>query len=830
MRDETAPQKGEEPLPEKREMVPDPFAGSLDDYIDRYECAQARDGAAELTEFLPNPADPLYLSVLRELVRVDLEYGWQRGRPTPLDDYRRRFPELFRDQASVQEITFEEFRLQKRAGKVNTYSQYLLHASRDAPNNGSEKVSGPFSGTPEKGPDTFSLPCPGTDVLGFHILAELGSGALGKVYLARQGDLANRFVVLKFSTEQFAESQTLAQLQHTHIVPIYSVHRSGPYQIVCMPYLGTTTLADVLEGLRGGLTPPESGQALTDALVAHRERLGVAPATSAPAVLERLQRQSYVDAVLGLAADLADGLAHAHERGILHRDLKPANILLTDDGRPMLLDFNLSEDIKLRDRAPAARLGGTLPYLAPEHLEAFQPDKGTQLFSHLPVPGVAGQARLPVLRQAGDSHLAAASPFRAVDARSDLYSLGLIVYELLACRLPYPVHQGPLQEVLTRMIAERRQPPPPLTYFNRAVTPAIAAIVERCLATEPPQRYQHATQLAAELRRQLAPPDDHAPEPVPGDGYGARGRRPRPILVCVLAAVTVAAFLALGALCMSVNAHLAELRAAEKYRQFQHTAGDAQFLLLAQGTVAPGQSDEAESLTRKAVDHYAVLEDPDWRQQREVTHLPPADHEQLREEVGELLLLWARLTLEKRPADGDSAAAALRLNRLAEACYAPGPAPQALWLQRADIVRRSGGLAEGDRLTIPADPAPAADGRALGLQAGQLTLQGRWDPARDLLRRAVRLDPGRFRLWAQLALCEEALGREAEAIACYDTCAALQPGFAPLYFRRGNLHLRRQEYALAVADLDQALRLRPNWAEAEVRQAQARACLLAGKP
>ena len=68
---------------------------------------------------------------------------------------------------------------------------------------------------------------------------------------------------------------------------------------------------------------------------------------------------SYVDAVLWLGARLADGLAHAHERGILHRDLKPANVLLTDDGQPMLLDFNLSEDTKLRSgaarRSSAAR-------------------------------------------------------------------------------------------------------------------------------------------------------------------------------------------------------------------------------------------------------------------------------------------------------------------------------------------------------------------------------------------------------------------------------------------------------------------------------------------
>src|SRR5689334_22889286 len=78
----------------------------LDDFIEAFEQAQARPDGADLADFLPPPGHPLHLEVLRELVRVDLEYGWTRGRPTPLEDYRRRFPALFQDPGAVRAIAF----------------------------------------------------------------------------------------------------------------------------------------------------------------------------------------------------------------------------------------------------------------------------------------------------------------------------------------------------------------------------------------------------------------------------------------------------------------------------------------------------------------------------------------------------------------------------------------------------------------------------------------------------------------------------------------------------------------------------------------------------
>src|SRR5437879_4238043 len=90
-------------------------AHNLDDYIEAYELAQAGDGHAELADFLPEPTNPLYRSVLCELIRVDLEYSWKRGTPKTLADYLQLFPQLNDDSAALQGIAFEEGRLRQQA-------------------------------------------------------------------------------------------------------------------------------------------------------------------------------------------------------------------------------------------------------------------------------------------------------------------------------------------------------------------------------------------------------------------------------------------------------------------------------------------------------------------------------------------------------------------------------------------------------------------------------------------------------------------------------------------------------------------------------------------
>ena len=169
---------------------------------------------------------------------------------------------------------------------------------------------------------------------------------------------------------------------------------------------------------------------------------------------------------LDLIARVCDAVGHAHQRGVIHRDLKPANILVDETGQPRVLDFGVARATDADDRPTTlqtdmGQLLGTLPYMSPEQ---------------------AG----------GDPD--------AIDTRSDIYSLGVVAYELLAGRLPYKVDRAAVPEAV-RVI--QQDEPTPLSTIDRSLRGDVETIVLKALEKDRARRYDSAEAFAADIRRYL---------------------------------------------------------------------------------------------------------------------------------------------------------------------------------------------------------------------------------------------------------------------------------------------------------------------------------------
>jgi len=162
-------------------------------YVEGFEAARAADPHADFIPFLPPAAHPLYVPVLEELVRIDLEQHWLRGEPRWLEDYLRQFPQLLDASASVRTLAFEEFRLRRRAGQSPTADEYKqrfgIDPGRGIRDDRLDLVPGPR--TPPPRTDRFAqvmaaLPHVGDQFLDYRLWAELGAGSFGRAFLAER--------------------------------------------------------------------------------------------------------------------------------------------------------------------------------------------------------------------------------------------------------------------------------------------------------------------------------------------------------------------------------------------------------------------------------------------------------------------------------------------------------------------------------------------------------------------------------------------------------------------------------------------------------------------
>jgi serine/threonine protein kinase/lipopolysaccharide biosynthesis regulator YciM len=260
----------------------------------------------------------------------------------------------------------------------------------------------------------------------YRIDAQIGAGGMGVVYRAQDTEL-HRPVALKLLAKEsssgaaarerlLTEARAASALNHPNIATIYEVSQAEGLCFLAM---------EIVEG-----------RPLNESI----------PAEGLP-----------VEQLLRIATQIADAVAHAHERGVIHRDLKTANVMLTPEGRVKVLDFGLAErlgadqlnEVTRSQQLPENRaIAGTLLYMAPE------------LFRGQPA-----------------------------DERSDIWSLGVLLYEMAAGKMPFSGATG--YELTAAILRETPAPLPP------KISAGLRGVIDRCLAKEPAQRYQRAGELRA---------------------------------------------------------------------------------------------------------------------------------------------------------------------------------------------------------------------------------------------------------------------------------------------------------------------------------------------
>ncbi len=402
--------------------------------------------------------------------------SWRNGDEPSASDFFANHPGLSGRKSLVLDLAYEEYCLRTEAGETiapstfcDRFPSYRRSLRRLLDVHSCMEQDPKLANSLE----AIKWPEPDSCFLDFDLIEEIGRGAFARVFLATEPALGNRHVVVKVARGGGGEAETLGRLDHRNIVPIYSIRRDEESCLtaICMPYLGGATLDDVLDGAF------TSAKAASKANVIPAVARRLATMRDIPAAHSEADRQltrgDYVGGVVHLVAQLADALDHAHRRGVFHMDLKPSNVLVTPAGRPMLLDFNLSHD-QQRD---VSRLGGTLPYMSPEQLAAT-------------VFGSRSDAERSRPRR-----------------QWDIFSLGVILYELLVGRTPFgdrlPGEAN--EQAAERILALQRDGCPPIRSRNAAVPARLAHLVDECLQIEWNQRPASAGQLAARLRTYLIP-------------------------------------------------------------------------------------------------------------------------------------------------------------------------------------------------------------------------------------------------------------------------------------------------------------------------------------
>ncbi len=311
----------------------------------------------------------------------------------------------------------------------------------------------------------------------FEIIEELGRGGMGVVYRARQISL-DRVVALKLlsadlvsgerSISRFMrEARAAARLHHTNIVPIYAQGREDRYVYYAMELIEGPSLDEILREQRRqadgkvrtaeSAPPPELHRCSGAHSGTTRSVLRSASTIVLGSMIRGGRPTRDFKRVARLVAGVAEGLHHAHEQGVIHRDIKPQNLLLGPDEQLHITDFGLARVLDEPGLTRSTEIVGTPAYMAPEQITG---------------------------------------PAAAIDRRTDVYALGVTLYEMLTLRRPFQADT--YDQTICRIL--RREPAPPRK-IDPHVPPDLETICLRAIEKEPERRFATAAELARDLRR-----------------------------------------------------------------------------------------------------------------------------------------------------------------------------------------------------------------------------------------------------------------------------------------------------------------------------------------
>lgn len=453
------------------------LAVRIEEFVNSWESATMF--PPDMAEHLANVPQEERRLTLIELIKVDLEYRWNRDFPKKTcEDYLADYAELKQDLPI--ELLYEEFHVRRQAGEAPED----LKIMERFPDQAGELRH--LLGTAQSQQETTLIHRTakkklqfqaGERIDDFDLLKNLGEGAFGMVFLAWQRSM-QRQVALKVTADRGSEPQTLAQLDHENIIRVYD-QRSLPdegLRLMYMQYASGGTIKSVIDHVRGRNPSELTGLDYLAAIDAELRKRGIDPPTNS-GLRQKIAVMKWPELVCWLGGQMARSLHYAYGKGVLHRDIKPANVLLTEEGVPKLADFNISFSAKLEGSTPLAYFGGSLAYMSPEQLEANS---------------------AAYKRTASD-----------LDNRSDIYSLGVLLWELLTLQRPFD--QDKVEQswghTIKQMLCSREfgARPESLDPSVNQIAPGLPAVLCRCLSHEREGRNRNGAELARDFEFCLFP-------------------------------------------------------------------------------------------------------------------------------------------------------------------------------------------------------------------------------------------------------------------------------------------------------------------------------------